>query len=517
MNIKFRGRNNMPTNDGFDDDFDDASANNPNDEQVNKYAGAAAAAVSSVMSGGKKSRYDEPQDDDLGALLKRQPKPQIDAGGRRNLDNCYVPGVSDTEIRQHARYKRRNKKPLRMWAKATITGVCLFFGFVLLMGFMAWRIMIGQLNIVDSTGGRVQVQVSQEEHDSVSAEVDTGGEDNSFVVTDIPEMSDKDVQLVLLLGSDARPNKGVTARSDTIMLLAIDRKHQKLKLISLLRDCYARIPGWKPNKINTAFYYDTFKGNADLSIMKKTLQTNLGVSIDNFVVVDFTSFSTIVDMIGGVNMEVSDAEAKYMRSDPKYGKFPRYTAAGTYCMNGPEALNYVRMRKVSGQTDFNRTERQRTMLNQIIKQVKNMAYLDMAQLMYAVFPYVTTDFTEAQLLGLVTEAGTIMSYDMVQFTIPIDGTWKYGTVVKDTGQMSVIFTNYTFNATELQKFIYDNDMTYVGGKKAEGVSVPTAAVAANITTTTTGAQSETTTRATTTSTTTTTTATTTTTTTTKAA
>lgn len=354
----------------------------------------------------------------------------------------------------------------------------------------------GQLNIVTSDT-QSNVVLTDEEQALLDAERDDGSDTDPTDINSIPDdviVSTNEVDIILIVGCDSRMGGKDASRSDSIMLGVIDRKNQKVKLISILRDIYSSIPGYKKNKFNTAFYYDTMNGNMDLKITRATIEKNLGVKVDDFVAVDFSAFKKLVDLLGGVTMEVSAAEANYMCHDPKYGLFPRYEAgAGTYKMNGAEALNYARMRKIKDTNgDFGRTERQRKLLEQIMTEAlaSNRSYTELAGIATEILPYITTNISEDRIRGYMFDALNILRYEIVQYTIPIDGTWRYADAQTSTGSMSVVSVNFKFNANELKKFIFEDDMTYANGGKAKGVSVPT--IPGATTTTTAGAADTTT-------------------------
>lgn len=293
--------------------------------------------------------------------------------------------------------------------------------------------------------------------------------------TDFVKSTD-DVSLILLIGSDSRLGIGKRARSDSIMILAIDRKHQKLKIASLMRDMYCIIPGYKNHRINQPFYYDSAYNNLDLKITFKTIQKNLGISMDKYVVVDFSGFKKVVDKLGGLNMTLTAEEAKYMCSDKHYGRFPRFSAgAGDYTLTGAEALNYARMRHVSGD-DFGRTERQRKTLMQIANQLKDSSLSDIYNTVSACMECVSTNMSTSEINGYVMESLDLLKYEMVQYRVPVDGTFAYKTVYysagKSTTPMSIIWPNYTWNSKQLKRFIFDDDMTYANSKKRGSASIP---------------------------------------------
>ncbi len=285
-------------------------------------------------------------------------------------------------------------------------------------------------------------------------------------------MSTDDVSLILLVGSDSRLGVSKAARSDSMMIVAIDRKHKKIKMASIMRDLFAIIPDYKNDRFNTAFYYDSRYGNLDLKITFRTIEKNLGIKMEDYVVVDFSGFRKIVDLLGGVSIEVNKKEAQYMCSHKDYGRFPRYKeGAGTYLMTGAEALNYCRMRKV-GNGDFERTERQRKVISQIVSQLKGSDASTLYNIAMACMDSVVTNIPEQEIIGYAMEAVDILGYDIVQMQIPIEGSYVYSNVYKGTTRMSVLWPNYNWNAKQLRKFIFDDDMTYISGKKATNVTIP---------------------------------------------
>lgn len=361
--------------------------------------------------------------------------------------------------------KSRNRKPMKMWQKASLTSLSLFLMFLMLMG-LGVSAMLNRMNFVDSasakqggSGGANTMNLS------VNAEADedaAGLEDVDDSEIELPDavMFDADIENVLLIGSDRRSMKE-TGRSDAMMLVTIDRKHKKIKMISFLRDLYIKIPGKYGTKLNSAYSV----GGVDL--LKQTIEANLGISVDKYIIVDFNAFKTVVNKIGklngkgGIKITVTASEARYMCSHEKYGLFPRFSKGkGTYYMNGAEALNYARIRKID--SDFGRTKRQRKVLTEIITELKDLKTMDLISIAYACLEYVTTDFTKGELVGLVTEAADIMNYETKQISIPIKGSYS---VQHMSNGNEVLAANLNVNSKELIKFIYDDDMTYEGNQK----------------------------------------------------
>ncbi len=145
-------------------------------------------------------------------------------------------------------------------------------------------------------------------------------------------------------------------RSDSIIILSIDYVHNKLKLSSVMRDTYVYVEGHGNTKINHAYAY----GGPVLAI--KTLNSNFDLNIKDFVAVDFEGFKKIIDILGGVEIEIKDYELPTMETVGIY-------EAGIYNLNGEQALAYSRIRK-QGSGDYERTDRQRRVLEALFRKDK---------------------------------------------------------------------------------------------------------------------------------------------------
>ncbi len=396
---------------------------------------------------------------------------ETDKGGSvvRNVE-YFVPkltGENSTQINRSVHPRgSKNRRPMRNWQKASITTVTLFMVFVMLMG-LAVSTMLNRMNFVNSaqTNGSLTVQ-NMAADEAAAAEAE--GIDDSDIELPDAVMFDADIENVLLIGSDRR-TMDVNGLSDAMMLFTLDRKHKKIKMTSFLRDLYIKIPGKYGTKLNSAYSV----GGVDL--LKQTIEANLGISVDKYVIIDFNAFKTVVNKIGklngkgGIKITVTNAEANYMCHNEKYGNFPRFEKGkGTYYMNGAEALNYARIRKID--SDFGRTKRQRKVLSEIINELKGLGYIDLINIGYSCLEYVTTDFTKGELVGLATEAASIMNYDNKQISIPIKGSY---TIQHMSNGNEVLAANLSVNAQKLAAFIYDDDMTYEGNEKEiKGIYLP---------------------------------------------
>ncbi len=243
----------------------------------------------------------------------------------------------------------------------------------------------------------------------------SGVEDNLF---------DEDILNILLIGYDSR-NADTGGRSDTNILVSINRKTKEITMTSIMRDCYVVIPGHKNNRINAAY---AFGGG---SLLIETIEKNFQISVNNYVAVNFYAFMDIIDLIGGIEIEVSDAEAEVMnryirelnRLEGSEETKDQLNKGGTLHLNGKQTLAYTRVRYV-GNADFERTERQRTVLEKVFEKAKQMNLLELNDLLNRLLPEVSTDMSEKEVLFLLLKGPAYLQYDLKSLRIPADGTYE---------------------------------------------------------------------------------------------
>ncbi len=254
--------------------------------------------------------------------------------------------------------------------------------------------------------------------------------------------SDSGVKNILLLGVDARPDDETEAsRSDTMMLVSVDKNHHSVKMVSFLRDTWVYVPTLNSNqRLNAACSSAGYQGVVD------AIEYNFGVKIDGYAVVDFDMFKVLVDSIGGVKVNVTQEEADEVTNHPKrYGNVT--LESGEYKLTGEQALAYCRIRKID--TDWKRTERQRTVMQAILSGAKRnpLALLNIA---VKAAPYVETNLSTSELVSLGTAAATCLG-NMYQTKVPFEGTWEYA----NKNGASVIAINTDANRDKLIDYIYN--------------------------------------------------------------
>jgi LCP family protein required for cell wall assembly len=257
-------------------------------------------------------------------------------------------------------------------------------------------------------------------------------------------MSDPDVKNILLIGSDTRGGEKY-GRSDTMMLVSINSKTNQVKLVSFLRDLYVKIDGMQDTRINSSYAY----GGPKLLI--DTIQKNFRVKIDNYVNIDFQSFSDTIDILGGVSINLTQAEAKELNNNPSYfqtGSVQR-VSAGLNHLSGSGALAYARIRHID--SDFGRTSRQRKVISAILSSLKRSNPAQLIGIANSVFPLVHTDLDNPQIVTLASQAVSILGNDTEQLAIPVDGAYQSQKI----RGMSVLVPDIEKNKAALWKFLYN--------------------------------------------------------------
>ena len=245
---------------------------------------------------------------------------------------------------------------------------------------------------------------------------------------------------------------GGARNTDSMMIASINTKDDTLKLTSLLRDSYVDIPGYKANKLNSAYA----RGGANL--LMATIEQNYKIQLDGYASVDFKSFEKIVDLVGGVTIELGKEEADYLNSTNYISKKKnRNVKAGINHLNGNQVMGYVRVRKVKTlggiNNDYGRIVRQQRALKAIFdsfKSPKNMFKL--LPITKKSLGYVTTNLTQNQIEKAMADVVENRMTSLDTFRIPVDG--EFDAPKRYNGITYPIVLDWDTNRIELYKFIY---------------------------------------------------------------
>ena len=320
------------------------------------------------------------------------------------------------------------------------------------MGTIAGVLLIAILIVFGTKPGRSMVYkfASEYIYNHMNKDGDNGKPKDDLVIEDNPSLRKEDyVTNYLIFGIE---KIGGAKNTDTIMIATINTKNNTIKLTSLLRDSYVDIPGYKANKLNSAYS----RGGAKLLI--ETVQNNYKVKIDGYASVDFESFEKIVDLLGGVTIELGKKEAAYLNktnyiSEKKY----RNVKEGINKLNGNQLMGYVRVRKVETlggvNNDYGRVVRQQRALKAMFDSYIKSNVFKLPGITKEILGYITTSVSEEQISEIITNVveNRITTIDTIR--IPIDGA--FDAPKKYNGIGYPIILNWDVNRVELYKFIYD--------------------------------------------------------------
>lgn len=222
---------------------------------------------------------------------------------------------------------------------------------------------------------------------------------------------------ILLVGQDRREGEE-TARSDTMILCTYHRKTGDVTMTSFLRDLYVTIPGHRSNRINAAY------SEGGTALLDETLRENFSVHIDGNIEVDFSQFSQIIDLLGGVRLELREDEAAEINKETGSS-----LTEGLQRLNGVQALAYSRIRKLDADGDFSRTRRQRKLMNALVVSYRNIKWKDLLPLIDELLPLIRTDMNYGRLVLLAMEILPKLSdSEITSQRIPADGTYTDETI-----------------------------------------------------------------------------------------
>lgn len=253
---------------------------------------------------------------------------------------------------------------------------------------------------------------------------------------------------IAIFGVDSRENAlKKSTHSDTIVIASINNKTKDVKLVSVYRDTYVNIPGEGYNKINAAY----FKGGYSLAL--STINTNFDLDVKEFVTVNFQAVVDVVDKLGGITLDITDSELKYLNGYVRELNRINGTdvaglkSSGTQTVNGTQATAYARIRYTKG-GDFKRAERQRIVITKIFEKTKSSDLATINTIIDEMFPQVYTNLSTGEILSLATD---ILSYNIVD-----NIGFPYEKDAHTYKKVSYVFPiNLQDNVTKLHAFLFD--------------------------------------------------------------
>ena len=238
----------------------------------------------------------------------------------------------------------------------------------------------------------------------------------------------------LLLGQDGYAEDIVEdARTDTIVIVTLDEKYNRVVMTSVLRDCKISNPNGNDTKANLIYRYFGFEG------VTECLERQLDIEIEGAVLVNFEHVKPVIDALGGVDIEITEAEYLAIRSillgkDPNMPEGPGMTH-----MTGRIALAYMRTRATGSGGDFSRTERQRKVVSQLFDKCRELSLLELVGVYNQVSSGMKMDLSAVDILGALSKGYKLITSgaSFEEFSIPQSGTYSYGTVGSSSSVLNV--------------------------------------------------------------------------------
>jgi len=298
------------------------------------------------------------------------------------------------------------------------------------------------------------VPISKTDKDlGIKAIVSAGTKANESVVAKTDEITvaqDKDIVNIALFGLDRR-DKTEPSRSDSIMILTIDKLHKKIKLSSIMRDTYVEVSGHDKTKITHAFAY----GGAQLAV--RTLNENFNLNIRDYASVDFFEFEKIIDSLGGVTIDVKSDEVSLINDKVQEiayienSSYDKITKTGIQVLNGKQAVAYSRVRYTAG-GDFVRTDRQRTVLSALLTKIQSSGKASYPSVVSKLLPFTETSMGSLDIVKLGLSIFTSNISTIQQERFPVDG-YCIGKMIDGVWYLSADLKATT---DQLHKYIYED-------------------------------------------------------------
>ncbi len=296
---------------------------------------------------------------------------------------------------------------------------------------------------------RIANKVNYEEIDDVYSRQNVLSEDTYL-------FESSSVKNILICGVDA--DNSEYGRSDSMILLSIDKKHKKIKMTSFMRDTFVYIPdpeGGYRSKLTNAYVW------GGIGLTMRTIEENFSVKIDNYITVNFETFKSIVDVLGGIELTLTDREIEYINCQIEQNSQSEYlyASAGKVKLNGQQALWHARNRGgvVNGvefyeDTDWDRTRRQRDFLDALISDIKNASLTELVKVALKVAPNITTDMSKKELKKFLLSFISYRKYSVSECSMPSEDSWSY----ENNFAGNVIYVNdWDKVRNDLKAFIYE--------------------------------------------------------------
>ena len=238
-----------------------------------------------------------------------------------------------------------------------------------------------------------------------------------------PPLPEKYITNIMLVGQNWREDEQ-NKLSDTMILCSINRKTKTMTMVSFLRDLYVPLPAYAGhgpgrNRINVCYALgSSWKRSSEggMEMLALCIEQNFGIHVDHTIEVGFDSFPRIIDGFGGIEVDVTEAEANYMT---KHIGYIGEIQPGLQTLDGMETLAYARIRKIDG--DRQRAARQRTVITALVDKCRNMSLAEMHSAAEYVLPSIITDMSNDEITKYIIELlPMVKELKLHSLTCPVD-------------------------------------------------------------------------------------------------
>lgn len=357
---------------------------------------------------------------------------------------------------------KKGSKPLTI----ALTVVLALILIVVIAIVIIYNYSMSKVNKVDVPKVKYTTSSEPEATETIPVEAETGDatEEGTVEPTEPHVASRDDYINFLIIGQDAREEEQ-NHLADTMIVCTLNTYEKSLTLTSILRDTQLQVSGsytdtkgkyhtYGKVKVNMIYAsgYSYAYGTADaMGWMNQALYDNFGLEIDHDFEVDFEAFVKAIDILGGIDIDMSQAEADWMNYD---GKVLQEISVGVNHLNGNSALAYARMRKAQGdEGDISRTERQRKVISAVLNQLKTLDLSTVQKLIDEVLPCISTSMSSSEITAMIAQMLPMLKDLTITSsgTCPMKGTYKSAQV--DLFGNGVVHEVLTFNPTQVKKYM----------------------------------------------------------------
>ena len=337
----------------------------------------------------------------------------------------------------HGRFEQEKQPKKKRGGKIVLiilAVILVIVGCAAAAGAVYYNRMMNKMNIIelpeDTYVYTEETQLTEAtEEVTVATDAEEETTEATTVVTEPPKATAEDIINILVVGQSSRAGEE-SRMADTTMVVSVNTFDGTVTVFSVLRDSYVKLPDYKGHVCGrakfTVCYGLGYQWGGIAGAMEMTnicMRDNFGVEVDHNIEIDFESFTRVVDLLGGIEIELTEAEAKYLNNDDLYVRYD--VQPGKQYLDGMAALSYARMRKAEGDSDsdIKRSARQRLVIEKLFEKVRGLSLSELQSVADTLLPEITTTMTPGDVVSIMTRILPVLKdVKIVGATIPYDKT-----------------------------------------------------------------------------------------------